>query len=351
MTKPLPQILHEKLLPWAQSREMLRLVVAQPSLKGILLPSGVCASRMKLRSKRTPIKGPRGHSNLSTVTAHWPQDGLIEKKVAQLACVVNGEADLALGEYTLHCGAGHFILIPPGVPHPVGQNHPHLSEAAQRHEGHCDLVWFGKWGRAIRCYLCHSRGHTHRHNVEENYFILNPRAVQLFELLTSEATERNDGYERACQYLLSVFLLIVARELSQGRYLHPGSLIDEDQPAGDEDDPIEQIQRHVKLHLSEPLTIEQAAHQVYMSRALFTQRFRRQTGQSFNEFVTQCRLQEAKTLLAESEWAIALIIKFVGIKSPAHFSRLFQRHVGTSPTEFRRRARRQQAAPKRGDAE
>jgi AraC-like DNA-binding protein len=165
------------------------------------------------------------------------------------------------------------------------------------------------------------------------------RARHAFNLLTEEASGHEELCENICWDLLRVFLTIVDRELHSGHVLHLGAAAFGEEAMGSEDegDAIERAQNYVRSHLNEPLGIDRVAQQVYMSRALFTRRFREQTGQSFNEFITQCRIQEAKTLLCESDWAVSLIASNVGFRSPAHFARLFQRHTGTTPTAFRAR--------------
>jgi AraC-like DNA-binding protein len=52
--------------------------------------------------------------------------------------------------------------------------------------------------------------------------------------------------------------------------------------------------------------------------------------------ILTARLNEAKTLLAESDLPIATIARQVGYDDPAYFSRLFSARVGQSPREFRR---------------
>ncbi len=77
------------------------------------------------------------------------------------------------------------------------------------------------------------------------------------------------------------------------------------------------------------------AQTVYLSRAQFARKFSAETGQTFTGFVTACRLQEARKLLAETNWPITAISEVVGM-TPAHLRNLFTEHTGMSPGEFRR---------------
>lgn len=63
-------------------------------------------------------------------------------------------------------------------------------------------------------------------------------------------------------------------------------------------------------------------------------------GCSPKELVVRARLNEAKTLLAESHASVAQVARIVGYDDPAYFSRLFTRRVGVTPRDFRRQETR-----------
>lgn len=63
-------------------------------------------------------------------------------------------------------------------------------------------------------------------------------------------------------------------------------------------------------------------------------------GCSPKELVVRARLNEAKTLLAESHASVAQVARMVGYDDPAYFSRLFTRRVGVTPRDFRRQETR-----------
>jgi two-component system response regulator YesN len=77
-----------------------------------------------------------------------------------------------------------------------------------------------------------------------------------------------------------------------------------------------------------------------MSKSNFTQHFRSDTGESFIDFLTRCRLEEAKNLLRESDWSIARISAYVGLRSPSYFGEVFARETNMTPTRFRQAYRK-----------
>ncbi|WP_112246181.1 helix-turn-helix domain-containing protein [Kribbella monticola] len=86
----------------------------------------------------------------------------------------------------------------------------------------------------------------------------------------------------------------------------------------------------------QPATMNAYAAELGLSLAELREAVRRATGSTPQEVVLTARLNEAKTLLAESELPVAVIGRQVGYDDPAYFSRLFSARVGQSPREFRR---------------
>jgi two-component system response regulator YesN len=75
-----------------------------------------------------------------------------------------------------------------------------------------------------------------------------------------------------------------------------------------------------------------------MSRAPFTRSFLRETGATFNDFVTEQRLVEARRLLRDTDWSVEVVAEFVGLSS-SRLRMLFQHREKCTPTAFRRRFR------------
>ena len=58
-------------------------------------------------------------------------------------------------------------------------------------------------------------------------------------------------------------------------------------------------------------------------------------GQTFTELVNQHRVEEAKTILQETDFPMTSISFDVGFKSITSFNRVFKEYTGMSPSEFR----------------
>jgi AraC family transcriptional regulator, activator of mtrCDE len=85
-----------------------------------------------------------------------------------------------------------------------------------------------------------------------------------------------------------------------------------------------------------PWSLETLSQRAAMGRSAFAERFRRVVGISPVRYLTEWRVQRAKRLLADSQFALARIAALVGYDSAASLTRAFQKTTGITPGAFRR---------------
>jgi AraC-like DNA-binding protein len=73
-----------------------------------------------------------------------------------------------------------------------------------------------------------------------------------------------------------------------------------------------------------------------MSLSAFCHYFKRVTGRTLTEFITEVRIGHARRLLIETNDSIAQIAFASGFESLSNFYRCFQELTGVSPKTFRR---------------
>lgn len=98
------------------------------------------------------------------------------------------------------------------------------------------------------------------------------------------------------------------------------------------------VQRAVKIireSYGEPLTLDELAHTVLVSKFHFLRSFRRTTGVTPGRFLSAVRLAEAKRLLLETSLKVSDISAQVGYSSIGSFTRRFTDSVGLPPTQYR----------------
>lgn len=92
---------------------------------------------------------------------------------------------------------------------------------------------------------------------------------------------------------------------------------------------------YINDNLENDLTLAELAGVVQMSTYHFARLFKQSTGLAPHQYVTNCRIERAKILLAERKLSIVEICGFVGFQSPSHFSALFRKLMKMTPNEYR----------------
>lgn len=142
----------------------------------------------------------------------------------------------------------------------------------------------------------------------------------------------SDGFIKRCELLYSVekitnlqYLMVLeyagmVRRVRQKDYTSPLVL---------------KVANYVVAHITEPLTTEQIADALYLSRPYLSSRFHKEAGRTVYSFIMDEKIEEAKRLILYSGRSISSISQYLGFSSLGHFSSLFKKNTGYSPTEFR----------------
>lgn len=94
--------------------------------------------------------------------------------------------------------------------------------------------------------------------------------------------------------------------------------------------------RYINRHYSEPVSLEQAAERVHMSRYHFCRVFHSATGATFLEYLYNVRLARVHQLLLGTDLGLSEIASRCGFSSTAHLTRIFKNAYGVPPREFRK---------------
>jgi AraC-like DNA-binding protein len=332
----LSEILHTKLIPWTQHDARKRFIVARAEMRESELPSGVRLKRRDFFGKRVVVKKHRSYNNTRNMMAEWPDMGLYELAKYNLVCVLDGNIDYQLGHYSLQCGPGQFIFIPPGTPHPSNSR----SYVGLQKSASCEFITFLLHPNALECWT--TTVQPERSEDFHRYLFIRIRLVTLFHALMEEVVDNEESALLVSEKLLSAFFYVLQRELNAGRAQQMRSphlnLHDGDSTVkSPSQDFAARLERYVLSNLSKPLTLNRAARDLYLSPAQFARKVRRETGGSFRAFLTKHRLEEAKRLLRTSRWNITSIARSVGFQSSSYFCAFFKQHTGETPARFRER--------------
>lgn len=102
---------------------------------------------------------------------------------------------------------------------------------------------------------------------------------------------------------------------------------------------LRQIVDYIQTHLSDDSGLNELAGMAQISPHYFSQLFKQSTGRSPYQYIIYCRIERARQILSETEFAIAEVAKMVGFVDQSHFHRHFKRLVGITPGKFVRQTK------------
>ncbi|MCR5099734.1 MAG: response regulator [Butyrivibrio sp.] len=95
-------------------------------------------------------------------------------------------------------------------------------------------------------------------------------------------------------------------------------------------------QKYVRDNYSdENITIDKVCSQLGVSAAYFSTVFKKETGKTFVNYLTDYRMEKAARLLKETDEKTYMIASKVGFSDPNYFSYVFKRQFGVSPSKYR----------------
>ncbi|MBP5198889.1 MAG: response regulator [Lachnospiraceae bacterium] len=93
--------------------------------------------------------------------------------------------------------------------------------------------------------------------------------------------------------------------------------------------------KYMEEHYTEKLKLQDVAEHVYVSQWHLSKLLNRYKEQSFSDILNNIRIEKAKELLKDPALRIGDVAEMVGFLDMAHFSRVFKRQTGQSANEYR----------------
>ena len=111
--------------------------------------------------------------------------------------------------------------------------------------------------------------------------------------------------------------------------------IEQIQVKGNNDALMERVMKYMNEHLADPdLNVEKLTEDVGISRAQLHRKLKEIAGVSAGEFIRNLRLEQAARLIEEGQINITQVAYSVGFCNQTHFSTVFKKHYGMSPSEY-----------------
>lgn len=162
---------------------------------------------------------------------------------------------------------------------------------------------------------------------EENVFFtgVSPDYPWIYNQIIRELQLQRENYEDMIQLFLRHIFLTINRYIKESKQTKNDTIND-----------VERAVHYFNENYSKPISIEQYASEHLMSVNWFIHNFKNVMKVPPMQYIVSLRIAAAKGYLENSNKNIAEIAATVGYDNALYFSRLFKKHTGLTPMEYRK---------------
>ncbi|MFD0698447.1 response regulator [Paenibacillus sp. GCM10027628] len=95
------------------------------------------------------------------------------------------------------------------------------------------------------------------------------------------------------------------------------------------------VKTFISLNMDQDMTREIIADQVFLHPDYLTRIFKKETGYALSDYIVLEKVKVAKELLSQTERPVSSIASTLGYTNFSYFTKLFKKHVGMGPMEYR----------------
>jgi AraC family transcriptional regulator len=269
---------------------------------------------------------------LSSVAVRW--SGVALENYSTPACVIPRHEHVENFVHVVLCGSGKYEVVTGGRTLRFGA-HPGTTFIVP--QGTIDEV---RWEAPIHhiavavhpSLLINALEQTaHESNIEliEHWDLTDRHVMAVLLAMTADLEEGSPAGKLYGESLANALAVYLLRRYSARRLEPPVYR------GGLQGYRLKHVLEHIEEHLVSDLSLVELAAVAGMSAHHFAEMFRRSTGRSPHQYVLLRRIERAKQCLRDSRRSVIEAGLDAGFNNPSHFSRMFRKFVGISPSRFR----------------
>lgn len=241
----------------------------------------------------------------------------------EISIVLEGQANYTIEEQEFQLNAGQIMLFNPGTHH--GEEQRTGTYSHQLHIGLTNISLDG----------------LKRNHLPTKKAILNLGEYQWEFLdkawrLVKEYSEEQPEFQLMVKALIIEMLVLILRSLEKVQDNTVTLALSKN--AKRKQYLVNHATYYLENHHTQEITLEQLADTLYVSPTYLSKVFKESTGMSPINYLIQVRLKHAKELLANEQLTIREISQAVGYQDAYHFSKLFKKYYGVSPSQLAKKS-------------
>lgn len=99
---------------------------------------------------------------------------------------------------------------------------------------------------------------------------------------------------------------------------------------------IQSALEYIEGHFTENISLQEVADEIRISKNYLSDIFKKETGVTFINYVTNLRIERAKELLSDTDLRMYEVANAVGYNDYAYFSQIFKKHTGKTLSAYRK---------------
>jgi len=142
-----------------------------------------------------------------------------------------------------------------------------------------------------------------------------------------ESTSQILGYETICQNNIKALIILIFRIINADANEIKSKITSEI---------CKDIKNYIEKNYTTSINLQDIADNMYLSPYYLSHIFKQELGESPINYMINCRINEAKSLLVTSSKLISEIASIVGYENAQYFTMLFKKRTGKSPGQYRK---------------
>ena len=159
---------------------------------------------------------------------------------------------------------------------------------------------------------------------------ISPDYPWIYNQIIRELQLQRANYDDVIKLFIHHIFLTINRYIKEGKKSKNETISD-----------IERAVHYFSEHYNKPISIEQYAQEHLMSVNWFIHSFKEVMKMPPMQYIMSLRIAAAKGYLESSDKSINEIANIVGYDNALYFSRLFKKHTGLTPTEYKKQSKSQ----------
>ncbi|MFP4442690.1 MAG: response regulator [Spirochaetia bacterium] len=94
---------------------------------------------------------------------------------------------------------------------------------------------------------------------------------------------------------------------------------------------------YIQEHVTDKISLDKLSSEVGASRYYLSTIFNEKIGESLTNYINKKKMEKAMELLSKKYYSNSMLAELLGISDETYFSKLFKKHTGVSPKNFRSR--------------